>query len=78
MDREAVDRPDVDREREDVPDFDFDPADLPRADLVLPDFAEALRVRDLEAVVEPLRPDPAFLPPPSCLLTVAQARRSAS
>lgn len=26
----------------------------------------------------PLRADPPFLPPPSCLLTVAQARRSAS
>jgi hypothetical protein len=32
----------------------------------------------LAAFLAPLEPEPPFLPPPSCLLTVAQARRSAS
>jgi hypothetical protein len=48
--------------------------DFLRADVLpvlffrVPGLAEALR----------FRPDPDFFPPPSCLLTVAQARRSAS
>lgn len=33
---------------------------------------------DFFAPLDPLRPLPDFLPPPDCLFTVAQARRSAS
>lgn len=35
-------------------------------------------VEDFLLPLEPLRPLPAFLPPPDCLFTVAHARRSAS
>jgi hypothetical protein len=42
-------------------------------------FAALLRdVRLLALFLAPFDPEPPFLPPPSCLLTVAQARRAAS
>jgi hypothetical protein len=51
-------------------DDDFFDDDLPDED----DFD----FEDFFAPLEPLRPLPDFLPPPDCLFTVAQARRSAS
>jgi hypothetical protein len=51
-------------------DDDFFEEDLPEED----DFD----FEDFFAPLEPLRPLPDFLPPPDCLFTVAQARRSAS
>lgn len=56
---------------EDLPEEDFFAVDF-FADDLPDDFVDFL------LPLEPLRPLPDFLPPPDCLFTVAQARRSAS
>jgi hypothetical protein len=55
---------------------DAERADLDREAAALPPFLPPLR-EELLVLFFPL-PDPLFLPPPSSLFTVAQARRAAS
>jgi hypothetical protein len=70
----------------------FDPPRAAERELFVPPFDALLRAVDffaplllellpellLDFLAAPFDPDPSRLPPPSCLLTVAQARRSAS
>lgn len=52
--------------------------DLPDGDLLEEDLLDDPDFADFLLPLEPFFPLPDFLPPPDCLFTVAQARRSAS
>lgn len=52
--------------------------DLPEDDLLEEDLPDDADFEDFLPPLEPFFPLPDFLPPPDCLFTVAQARRSAS
>ena len=68
---------------DDFPEEDFlelpdDFLDLPDDDLLVEDLLDDPDFEDFLLPLEPFFPLPDFLPPPDCLFTVAQARRSAS